>query len=117
MATHFGKEESVNAPVTARYRQKVSFSENCNWRDVPFVLEITPKPVPRTTFAGRPKLTRLKTLKNSRSELQGGGFARAPPAEGGVFNQSHIEVLVWRAPESVASKGSQPAIGLDRCRL
>ena len=35
------------------------------WREVPAVLLMISKPVPRMTFMGRPKLTRLKRLKNS----------------------------------------------------
>jgi hypothetical protein len=45
--------------------QNSNLIENCNWREVPAVLLISPKPLPSTTFDGKLKLTKLNTLKNS----------------------------------------------------
>src|SRR4051812_26902724 len=55
------------SPIAAHWRphQKITLNENWICRDDPAVLLMRPNPAPSSVFCGKPKLTMLKTLKNS----------------------------------------------------
>ena len=71
---------------------------------------MTPKPEPRKMFTGSPKFTRLKALKNSARNSRVVGSELRAAAQGGVFDQSHVEIVKARATEGVSSQGSEAAL-------
>ena len=71
---------------------------------------IRPKPLPRTTFDGKLKLTIVEDVEELGTELDGSEFRAAPAAEGRVFNQSHVEVVKAGASKRAAAKCSEAAV-------
>lgn len=52
----------------------------------------------------------VKDIEEFGAELQRGGLRGSAPSAFGVFDQGHIEILVRRPPEGVASERPEPAL-------
>ncbi len=90
--------------------QNINFKENWICRELPAVRLISPKPEPLMIFAGSPKFTMLKRLKNSARICRFINLAIAACAEGRIFDQSEIEVVKRRSAEGISSKSSKAPV-------
>ena len=87
----------------------MSFSENWICRDGPAVLLMMPNPLPRTMFEGNPKLTRLKTLKNSARNCSC-PVRVAATSERRIFDERDVVVLKARPAKSAPAQRAEAAL-------
>jgi len=67
-----------------------------------------PKPLPRTILEGSPKLTILKTLKNSR-ETGGCRVHHFPVSNGRIFDQRNVVLVKTGPAKCVAAQRTEAA--------
>ena len=59
---------------------------------------------------GQPEVHQVEGVEELGAELQGGGLGPRAAAQRGVFDQSHVEIVIIRATEGVSSQGSEAAL-------
>jgi len=93
------------------YEQSIDqFQRELNLAGSPSGMVDDPEARPAQDVHGQSEGGQVEGVKELGAELQGCGLRVRAAAKGGVFDQSHVEIVKARAPESVSSQGSEAAL-------